>query len=101
VKPRLAVAECLSCGAEFRPRRRGHVFCSNYCRHRGEKRPEERIALDSEQVRRLFDPDRDPKARVRDDDWHPTPDSPMHDLDAVDTVADRRRWYLWLLRERP
>jgi hypothetical protein len=85
---------------ELPPRRRGHVFCSNYCRHRGEKRPEERIALDTDQVRRLFDPDRDPEARVRDDDWHPALDSPMRELDAVDTVAVRRRWYLWLL-ERP
>jgi hypothetical protein len=97
---RPATAECLSCGKVFRPRRRGHIFCSKFCRHRGEKPPEERIALDSEQVRRLFDPDRDPEARVRDDDWHPAPDSPMHDLDAVHTVADRRRWYLALL-ERP
>jgi hypothetical protein len=75
-------------------------FCCSGCRHRGERRREERIALDTDQVRRLFDPDRDPGARVRDDGWDPTPDSPMHDLDAVDTVADRRRWDLWLL-ERP
>jgi hypothetical protein len=45
-------------------------------------------------VERLFDPDRDPLERVREDDWHPEPpDSGWRDLDAVDTVATRRRWF--------
>ncbi len=35
-------AECLYCGQIFRPRRRGHVFCSNFFRYRGERPREER-----------------------------------------------------------
>jgi hypothetical protein len=52
-------------------------------------------------VARLFDPSRDPKERVRDDDWHPTPDSGFHDLDAYQTVETRRRWYLNLIQQPP
>jgi hypothetical protein len=93
-------AECLHCGGEFWPRRRGHVFCSSRCRHRGERR-ERRGPIEREQVARLFDPFRDPEERVRDDDWHPTPDSVFHDLDWCQTVETRRRWYLNLIRDPP
>ena len=41
-------AECLYCGQIFRPRRRGHVFCSNFCRYRGERPLEERGEIDTE-----------------------------------------------------
>jgi hypothetical protein len=69
------MAECLHCGRKFQPRRRGHVFCSSFCRRRGERwdRP---TSADREQVARLFDPSRDPEERVRDDDWHPPPTRP-------------------------
>jgi hypothetical protein len=94
------MAECLHCGRKFQPRRRGHVFCSSFCRRRGERwdRP---TSADREQVARLFDPSRDPEERVRDDDWHPTPDTPeglaWRALDWCQTVGDRRRWYKNLL----
>jgi hypothetical protein len=91
-------AECLSCSREFEPRKFGHVFCSSVCRHRGERRPEEREPADPEQVARLFDEGRDPDEQVRPDDWHPAP-SEFDELDAGDTVAMRRRWYGNLLRE--
>jgi hypothetical protein len=90
---------CAWCGQTFVPRRAGHVFCSSPCRHRsGKVPPHERSARDDPEVlERLVDPKRDPNARVKDDDWHPTPE--MHELDAYDTVALRRRWY-WELRRR-
>jgi hypothetical protein len=91
--------ECLCCGREFVARKAGHVFCSSFCRHRGEHRPEERDQADPEQVARLFDDDRDPDERVRPDDWHPAPESEFAELDAGDTVAQRRRWYRNLRRE--
>jgi hypothetical protein len=95
VKPEDGMAECLHCGSEFRPRRRGHVFCSSFCRHRGERwdRPG---PADREQIARLFDPSRDPNERVRDDDWHPSP-GPWQELDWCQTVGTRRRWYRNLL----
>lgn len=86
-------AECLSCGVEFEPRKFGHVFCSSFCRHRGERRPGEREPVDHEQIARLFDEGRDPDERVRDDDWYPGSCIEMKELDAGDTVATRRRWY--------
>lgn len=95
------MAKCLHCGVEFRPRRRGHVFCSSFCRHRGERRPEEPAPVDQAQLRRLFDSFRSPDERVCDDDWHPSPqDSPWRNLDACQTVGKRRGWYLTLI-ERP
>jgi hypothetical protein len=75
---RPATADCLSCGQEFTPRKLGHVYCSPGCRHAG---PGQRVDRDPEAVNRLFDPDRDPSERVRPDDWHPTPDSVLHELD--------------------
>jgi hypothetical protein len=48
---------------------------------------------DPEAVERLFDPKRDPEARVRHDDWHPSPDSGFAELDAWDTVGKRRSWF--------
>ena len=70
------MSECLHCGVQFQPRRRGHVFCTPRCRHRGARKPEDRIAVDSEQIARLFDEGRDPDAQVREDDWHPSPPAP-------------------------
>ena len=92
-------AECLRCGVEFVPRKFGHVFCSSFCRHRGERQPAERVLGDPEQIARLFDEGRDPDEQVRPDEWHPSPDSEFVDLDAGDTVAARRRWYSNLVRE--
>jgi hypothetical protein len=80
----------------FRPRRRGHVFCSSFCRYRGERPLEDRGPTDPEQVRRLFDPDRDPDQRVDLDDWHPASGLAWKELDSYDTVATRRNWYLTL-----
>jgi hypothetical protein len=91
------MADCLHCGIEFQPRRKGHVFCSSFCRHRGE-RSDRPGPADREQIVRLFDPSRDPDERVREDDWHPTPDSPFHELDSWDTVKTRRCWYLNLIK---
>ena len=85
------IAECLSCGREFVPRKLGHVFCSSFCRHRGERRPEEREQADAVALARLFDDDRDPDEMVEPGEWHPAPD--WADLDAGDTVRQRRRWY--------
>ena len=42
-------------------------------------------------IERLLDPSRDPAERVRENDWHPHPESQFFDLDLVNTVADRRR----------
>jgi hypothetical protein len=94
---RAALAECLHCGGSFVPRKAGHVYCSISCRHRGERRPEERIPVNQAAVERLFDPRRDPDERVRLDDWHPGPPE-MLELDACATVARRRAWYLNLAK---
>ena len=91
---------CLHCGIAFTPHRRGHVFCSSFCRHRGVRAPEERERTDHEQVARLVDERRDPEARARGDDWHPTPHLPWVELDHSDTVETRRQWYVAIL-ERP
>jgi hypothetical protein len=53
---------------------------------------------DDPAVLRLFADDRDPSERVRRDDWHPMPDSPVFELDLVDTIEKRRRWYTNLRR---
>jgi hypothetical protein len=82
------------------PRKFGHVFCSSFCRHRGERAPNlDRARADPDQVARLFDSGRDPGKRVRPDDWQPSPRSEFVELDAGDAVATRRRWYGSLLRE--
>ena len=95
-----ARAESLHRGGSFRPRRRGHVFCSSRCRHRGERRGTPG-PVDREQVARLFDKSRDSNQRVRDDDWHPTPETPdglkWRKLDAYQTLGRRRRRYLNLI----
>jgi hypothetical protein len=96
VKSRLA--GCLHCGKTFRPSRRRHVFCSSFCRHRGERPVKERLAIDVEQLQRLFDPSRGPDELVRDDDWHPSP-GPWQKLDWCQTVETRRTWYLNLKLE--
>jgi hypothetical protein len=43
---------------------------------------------------RLWDEDRDPNEQVDALDWYPEPGSPFAELDASDTVATRRRWWL-------
>ena len=93
------LAGCLHCGKTFRPRRRGHVFCSSFCRHRGERPAKERLAIDVDQVERLFDPSREPDERVREDDWHPSPGTGWQELDWCHTVGQRRNWYLTLRKE--
>jgi hypothetical protein len=92
------MAKCLNCRREFPPRKRGHVFCSPDCRHRGVRRPDAR-ETDWEAVERLFDEGRDPSEKVREDDWHPTPELGWHKLDLVHTLEQRRRWCLTLLDE--
>jgi hypothetical protein len=82
-------ADCIRCRRRFVQHRRGHVFCSRRCRDRGP-----RTAIDVEAVERLFDPDRDPTERVREDDWFPESlDSGWRDIYAVDTVRARRNWF--------
>jgi hypothetical protein len=93
LEPHGLTAECLHCGREFTPRKYGHIFCSTFCRHRGERQPHERTTLDLEAIERLFDESRDLGERVRADDWHPLPGSGWVELDACDTVESRRRWY--------
>jgi hypothetical protein len=88
-------AECLHCGKQFRPRKFGHVFCSIGCRHRGERKPHERVPLDEASVERLFDESRHPGERVRPDDPFFGPEE-AREVFAVDTVGTRRRWYLTL-----
>ena len=85
--------ECLHCGTWFQPNKRGHIFCSPLCRHRGPREQHERSPIDEAQITRLFDESRDPSSDVRDDDWHPTPDLGFFELDAGDTLMKRRRWY--------
>ena len=92
------MARCLNCQREFRPRKRGHVFCSPDCRHRGVRGPDRR-ETDWQSIERLFDEDRDPGEAVREDDWHPTPELGWYELDLVQTLEQRRRWYLTLLGE--
>lgn len=50
----------------------------------------------TEPEQRLWDEDRDPEEQVDELDWHPTPDLPLAELDAGDTVATRRHWWLAL-----
>ena len=96
-----AVEECRHCGREFEPRKFGHVFCSVFCRHRGEWKPHERTPVDIAAMERLFDPARDPDERARDDDWFAESCAPVKHLytGERDTVARRRRWYSNLLSE--
>jgi hypothetical protein len=54
---------------------------------------------DPEQIARLFHESRDLDELVQADDWHPSLDPEWRELDAGDTVAERRRWYGNLLRE--
>jgi len=89
-------AECLGCGVEFEPRKFGHVFCSAFCRHRGERAPHERGPVDHGAIARLFDESREPGERCRDDDWIAESCAAMKRLYAADTVAARRRWYTTL-----
>jgi hypothetical protein len=92
------MADCLSCGRGFAPRRIGHIFCSVDCRHRGERRPDQGEMVDQAAVERLFDVSRDPDSRVLPDDWHAFPGSGWVELNAYDTVEQRRRWYRELTR---
>ena len=83
---------CARCGKSFRPRKRGHVFCSPNCRHLGVRL--DRAPVDQDAVVRLFDESRTPEDVVRVGDWHPTPS--WAELDGADTVERRRRWYMAL-----
>jgi hypothetical protein len=86
--------DCLHCGRQFTPRKAGHVFCSNACRHKGESNPGTGVDWNREKVAALFDPGRDPDERVNLDDWHPTPQhTGFVELDLVDTVKARRQQY--------
>ena len=70
-------------------------FLLDFCRYRGERPVEERGEIDTEAVKRLFDPSRDPEERVREDDWFPgSPDPEWRSLYAHEAVGDRRRWYM-------
>jgi hypothetical protein len=55
----------------------------------------------TEAERHLWDEGRDPKEQVDDLDWHPDPDDPFADLDVVETVGARRRWWLALAGAPP
>ena len=48
------------------------------------------LNLDPEAMERLLDPSRDPNEQVREDDWHPRPDSQFFGVDLAHTVAFRR-----------
>jgi hypothetical protein len=96
--PHGRTVECLSCGSPFKPRKYGHVYCSTFCRHRGERKPHECSPASREAVERLFDESRDSNEPVRLDDWHPGPPEWIP-LDACKTVGSRRQWYLNLLGE--
>ena len=47
-----------------------------------------------DEVERLFDEGRDPESRVKDSDWHPG--GGFAELDACDTLEQRRGWLLAL-----
>jgi hypothetical protein len=49
---------------------------------------------------RLWDEERDPNEQVDALDWHPTPELPLAERDASDTVGTRRRWWLALAAGR-
>jgi hypothetical protein len=95
---RASAVECLHYGQRFQPRKQGHVFCSTACRHRGERRPHERVPVDRAAVARLFDSSRDPGARVREDEWFLGPPE-FAALYAYDTVEQRRRSFRNLVAE--
>jgi hypothetical protein len=56
-------------------------------------------AMVDPQIERLFDETRDPNETARPDDWHPSTDPEVRELDACDTLAARRRWYLNLVED--
>jgi hypothetical protein len=94
LEPHGITRECLHCGTEFTPRKAGHVFHTIECRHRVERRPDERKPIDVDAIERLFDESRDAGERVRDDDWFPESGAAAKHLYTFDTVGGRRRWYL-------
>jgi hypothetical protein len=90
------VAKCLRCGVEFTPRKKGHVFHSRECRHKGPRKEGDTVAPSDEELARLFDPE----SLVEPDDWHPAgQESPWVELDLCKTVAARRNWYRRLVEE--
>jgi hypothetical protein len=92
---------CAHCGVMFEPTRAGHIYHTPECRYGGPVDPDQRQVPDTDAIDRLFAKDRDPEERVRPDDWHPDPPgSAFRALDAHDTVAQRRTWYLGLLHGR-
>ena len=84
------MTECEHCRRPFEPRRVGHVFCSGRCRRLADGEVE---LGDPQLIARLFDPSRDRGERANADDWHPTPEGVLAELDLEDTVARRRQWY--------
>ena len=56
-------------------------------------------AMADPQIKRLFDETRDPAETAREDDWHASSDPEVRELDACDTLATRRRWYLNLVED--
>jgi hypothetical protein len=93
------MGRCLRCHREFVPRKIGHVFCKPACRHAGPRRADEPEPPSEEVIARLFDESRDPTERVREDDWHPSPDPAWHALDAGETLQARRRRFQALMDE--
>ena len=58
------------------------------------------VAPSEGELRRLFDPKRDPEGLVKADDWHPTSwDLVWVELDLCHTVFTRRNWFRRLVRE--
>ena len=94
------MAKCLRCGVEFTPRKKGHVFHSRECRHKGPRKKGETVPPSEKELARLFDPQRDPEGLVEPDEWHPISWGPgWVELDLHQTVATRRRWFQALVEE--
>jgi hypothetical protein len=88
-----ATRTCVRCGQPFESRKRGHIYCGPTCRHRGPRRSGDGPPVDEEQLARLFDPERDPDARVAANDWCAGLAPEFAALYAAETVGGRRRWY--------
>jgi hypothetical protein len=92
--------ECLRCRKLFVPQKKGHIYHSRECRHKGPRREGETIPPSEADLARLFDRKRAPGGRVDADGWHPAGQgSPRAELDSRDSVADRRAWYETLVEE--
>ena len=89
------LGRCAFCDAPFVKRRSDHRFCRPEHRKLGERKPGDGPRADPEDIRRLCDESRDPAEPVRPDDWHPGGPE-WNVLDATDSLATRRRWFLEL-----